>query len=157
MRRVISPIVVLFLLPLSVAAQVYTWKDTSGKVHYSDQPPPDKGQATRTIAADALTTEDSAQVRKQAADKRLEANQKAKEVKGATDKAEKQRLEDEQRARDCERARVAVQGIESGQIRFRMGANGEREALEDASREAELANARRAVDTSCSPRPAAKK
>ena len=100
--------------------------------------------------------EDSAQVRKQMADKRLDASQKTTEAKDAAAKAEKRRLEDEQRARDCERSKIDLQGIESGQIRFRMGANGEREALEDASREAELANVRRAVDVNCSPRPAAK-
>jgi len=156
MRKVISPLLVFLLLPLSVAAQVYTWKDASGKVHYSDQPPGDKGQTTRTIAPGSPTVEDSAPVRKQMADKRLDASQKANEAKDAAAKAEKRRLEDEQRARDCERSRIDLQGIESGQIRFRMGANGEREALEDASREAELANVRRAVDVNCSPRPAAK-
>jgi len=156
MRKVISPLLVFLLLPLSVAAQVYTWKDASGKVHYSDQPPGDKGQPTRTIAPGSPTVEDSAQVRKQMADKRLDADQKTKDAKDVAAKAEKRRLEDEQRARDCERAKIDLQGIESGQIRFRMGANGEREALEDTSREAELANVRRVVEVNCSPRPAAK-
>ena len=60
-----------------------------------------------------------------------------------------------QRAKACERSRTNLEGLESGQIRFRMGANGEREALDGAVRDAELNEARRIVDANCSPRPAA--
>jgi Domain of unknown function (DUF4124) len=141
------------LLPLAATAEVYSWKDANGKIHYSDHPPADKGQATRTLAPEPITTDDTEKARTSAAERRLETNKSAKEAKEKSEKAEKQRADDAQRQQDCERARLAVQGLESGQIRFRMGANGEREALEDNARDAELANARRAAEVSCSPRP----
>jgi hypothetical protein len=147
-------LLVSLLLPIAAAAEVYSWKDANGKIHYSDQPPAESNQATRKVATEPATTNDTEKARKSTAERRLEANKTAKEAKEAAEKAEKQRAEDEQRQRDCERARLAVQGLESGQIRYRMGAGGEREALEDSAREAELANARRAAEVNCAPRPA---
>jgi hypothetical protein len=142
------------LLPIAATAEVYSWKDANGKIHYSDRPPAEKGQGARLLAPEPVTTDDADKVRKGAADKRLEANKSANEGKAAAEKAEKQRAEDAQRQQDCERSRVGLQGLESGQIRFRIGPSGEREALEDSARDAELANARRAVEANCAPRPA---
>jgi len=142
---------IVLLLPLAAVAQVYTWKDANGKIHYSDQPPPDQGTRSRVVNVDNSDTADVPAAQKAAADRRLEANKDAKEKKEAAEKAAKQRAEDEQRQKECERARLSVQGLESGQIRYRMGANGEREALEDSAREAEIANARRVMDAACNP------
>jgi hypothetical protein len=145
----------LLVLPLTVAAQVYTWKDASGKVHYTDQPPADRGVQTRRLGPDNYSPEENEAARKAAADKRLDANKRSKDSAEQAAKAEKERAADEQRRQDCERARVAVQGIESGQIRFRMSASGEREALEEGTRDAELATARRIMESNCGPKPAA--
>jgi Domain of unknown function (DUF4124) len=145
---------IALLLPLAAVAQVYTWKDASGKIHYSDQPPPDQGAKSRVLPTDSTDVADPAAI-KAAAERRLELNKDAKKQKEAAVKAAKEHAQDEQRRKDCERARVSLQGLESGQIRFRMGANGEREGLDDSARAAEIANARRAVDATCSPRPKA--
>lgn len=42
MQRLLKPLIVALAaaLPLAAAAQVYTWKDASGTVHYSQSPPP---------------------------------------------------------------------------------------------------------------------
>lgn len=145
---------IALLLPLAAVAQVYTWKDASGKIHYSDQPPPDQGAKSRVLPTDNTDIADPAAV-KAAAQRRLELNKKAKERQEAATKAAKEQAQNEQRQKDCERARQNLQGLESGQIRFRMGANGEREALDGSARAAELANARRNVEAACSPRPKA--
>jgi hypothetical protein len=150
--RVIA--LIAFLLPLAAAAQVYTWKDASGKIHYSDQPPPDQGTRSRVLPTDSTDVADPAAI-KATAERRLELNKESKDKQEAAAKAAKEKAQEAQRAKDCERARQNLQGIESGQIRFRMGANGEREALDDSARAAELANARRAMDASCSPTPSA--
>jgi hypothetical protein len=146
----------LFMLLLSVAAsaQVYIWKDASGKAHYTDQPPPEANVPARRLGPSFSSSADSEAARKASADKRLDAAKQGKEAQEKTAAAEKQKAEDEVRARDCERARTNLQGIESGQVRFRMGANGEREALEGGARDAELENVRRSIDNLCSPRPA---
>jgi hypothetical protein len=147
---------IALLLPLTVAAQVYSWKDANGKIHYSDQPPPQQGVKSRVLNIDKSDEASTAPAVKSSAEKRLDANQQDKEKKDAAAKAAKEKAEDEQRQRDCERARLQLQGVESGQIRYRMGPSGEREALDDSARQAELDNARKAVEASCSPRPKAK-
>ncbi len=152
MRSVV--LLACLLLPIAATAEVYSWKDADGKIHYSDQPPAQSSQAARKVVAEPATTDDTEKARKITAERRLEANKTAKEAKEAAEKGEKQRVEDAQRQQDCERARLGVQGLESGQVRYRVGENGEREAMEDSAREAELANARRAVEVNCAPRPA---
>jgi hypothetical protein len=150
MRAIIT--LIALLLPLTAAAQVYSWKDATGKTHYSDQPPPQQGTKSRVLTVEKSTSDDAMPAQKAAADKRLDANKQAKDKQEAAAKAAKEKAEDEQRQRDCERARLSVQGLDSGQIRYRMGANGEREALEDSGREAELANARKIMEATCSPK-----
>lgn len=46
------PFLLLLLLSISTpsfAAKVYQWRDSSGNVYYSDQPPPNTGAKERTI------------------------------------------------------------------------------------------------------------
>jgi hypothetical protein len=145
----------LLLLPLTVGAQVYSWKDASGKMHYGDQPPADRGVQTRRVgAANTTSPAQAAPARPSAAEQRLDAKLQDKEAAEQKAKAERERMEEERRQQDCQRARNAMQGIESGRVRFRLGADGEREALEDAARDDEMNRLQQAVEASCTPRPA---
>lgn len=148
--RAIALIALLF--PLAVAAQVYSWKDANGKVHYSDQPPPQSGAQSRVIKVDPSLTAETPAAQKAAAEKRLDTNKQATEKKEAAAKAAQEKAAEEQRQKDCERAKLQAQGLESGQIRYRMGSGGEREALDDNARQAEIENTRRMVDAACSPK-----
>jgi hypothetical protein len=149
----LAAIITLLVLPIVAHAQVYSWKDAKGKVHYSDQPPADQAVKSRRLAPSATTTEDVPAATQALADKRQDAAKQAAESKEKAAKAEKERAEDAQRQQACERSRTNLQGLESGQIRFRIGASGEREALDGSVRDAELTAARQAVDGNCSPRP----
>ncbi len=152
-----AAVFMLLVLPLVATAQVYTWKDASGKMHYSDQPPPDRNVGSRRVGPSNSASDDVATATKAAADKRQEAAKTGSEAKEKAAQAEKERANDALRQENCERARQNLSGIESGQIRFRMTASGEREALDGDARESEVASARRAVDVNCSPKPAAVK
>ena len=154
--RCALPLLALFLLPLPVVAQVYSWKDADGRIHYSDQPPAAKAKGARTLSADQAPDGEIDRARQQNADKRLSAAEKAKADKEAAEKAGKERADEERRAANCERTRRVVDGLETGRVRFRQGADGEREALDDSARESELAAARQAMEEQCSPRPASK-
>lgn len=145
----------LLLLPLTVAAQVYSWKDASGKVHYGDQPPVDRAVQTRRVTSSSPMQEGGLPTRQAAADQRMEAKLQGKEAADQKAKAEKERADDERRQQECERARTAYQGIESGRVRFRLGADGEREALEDSARDDELNRIQRTIEANCGPKPAA--
>lgn len=135
------------LLSLAASAQMYSWKDASGKTQYSDQPPPDK--SARKIAAPAAPSSDAGDKRKDAADQEMEARKKQKDAKENAAKAEKDKAGAEERAINCEKAKGNLQAIESGQVRFTLDAKGERVALDGAVRDAEIANARKVADSWC--------
>lgn len=152
-----AAVVLSLLLPIVAYAQVYTWKDAKGKLHYSDQPPADRSVDSKRLAPTTRDSDDVPVAAQSTAEKKETAAKQAKEAREKAADSEKERAADAARQENCERARRNLTGIESGQIRYRMGAGGEREALDGDVREAELASARKAVDSSCSPRPAAKK
>jgi hypothetical protein len=126
---------------------MYSWKDASGKIHYSDEPPPDK-TAPRKVAPPATGAGDPA-ARRNLVEQDAEARKKQKEAQEASGKAEKDKAAAEERRTECERARGNLQAMESGQIRFTVGSNGERIALDGAARDAELAKARKVADSWC--------
>ena len=150
MRLAISAALVLF--PLAAAAQVYIWKDADGKSHYSDRPPADKAGQARKLGPQFDSEEETTSARKTVADKRLETAKRDKASQEAAGKAAEEKAALAEREKNCERARTHLQGMESGLTRFRLNADGEREALDGAVRDTELAEARRAVDANCSPR-----
>jgi len=144
-------LVPLLVLPLVASAQVYTWKDASGKVHYSDQPPADRNLGSRKLRPSLSESDDVPVAAKSAAEKKEAAAKQAKEAGEKAAQAEKERADDAIRQENCERARQNLAGIESGQIRYRMTASGEREALDGSVRDTELAEAQRAVTSNCQP------
>lgn len=44
-------LLILGLAPLAALAQVYSWKDANGKIHYGDRPPAGKEEAARALRA----------------------------------------------------------------------------------------------------------
>ncbi|MCX8017630.1 MAG: DUF4124 domain-containing protein [Rhodocyclaceae bacterium] len=145
----LCPLIAAAMLPIGAFAQVYSWKDASGKIHYGDRPPADKQLDARKVAPPPPAAEDAAAARQALAEKKLSEWEKKAE------KDAQQPAEDPAQARireeNCRHAKANLAGIESGQIRFRMSPTGEREALDGAVREAELARARQAVSDWCAP------
>ena len=144
---------ILALLAFSLCAaaafaQTYSWKDANGKVHYSDEPPPEKAQL-RKVAPAPQPAGDPGAVRKSFVEKEMDARKKEKEAQEATSKSEKDKIDAEERRVNCEKARGNLKSIESGYTRFTTNAQGERVALEGATLDAELASARKAVDGWC--------
>ncbi|HEX8987786.1 MAG TPA: DUF4124 domain-containing protein [Rhodocyclaceae bacterium] len=144
--RQLAPLV-FALCSMVASAQMYSWKDANGKVHYSDEPPPDKTPA-RKVAAPASGPGDP-NASRALAEQEAASRKKQKEGQDAAAKAAKEKAASEERAAECERARANLQSIESGQTRFTIDAKGERMAMDGDAREAELARARRAVEANC--------
>jgi hypothetical protein len=136
-------------------AQMYSWKDASGKVHYGDRPPTEKQTQVRKVQGAPSETGDVEAARKASAERQFgEREKQAKKEEGAKKPAEDP-AQAKVREENCQRARHNLAALESGQIRFSMTEKGERVALDGAVREAELARARKSVDDWCKP-PAAK-
>jgi Domain of unknown function (DUF4124) len=147
----------------SVLAQsIWKWRDKDGRVQVSDRPPPmdvaDKDilQRPHGARAPALAASDAAPAAASAAsgvDSSLEAKRNktladqaaAEKARQAADKLKR----DQAKAETCQRARNQLAALESGQRIGRMNDKGEREVLDDAGRDAEIARTRQIADTNC--------
>lgn len=166
----------LFLLgqlPLSVSAQ-WAWTDKDGRQVYSDRAPPvgvpDKrifkrpGRASNPIVQDAIATADPVAPAAKAStpalpgalsakapgvDKELaEKKKKEEQVQAALRKAEEERI-NQAKAENCQRAKQAQKGLESGIRLSRINNQGEREVMDDAARAAEAKRIQSVVDSDC--------
>lgn len=141
----------LAVLPTVALAQVYSWKDASGKIHYGDRPPAERQVDSRKLAAPPAV--DVEATRKANAEKQLAEREKQEKSKESAAKSAEEQTVARQREENCRQAKSTLAALESGQIRFVMDAKGERVALDGAVREAELGKARNSVDSWCKPVP----
>jgi hypothetical protein len=146
----------------SQAADVYKWKDTEGKVRYSDTPPSGKapyelipGKKTpvgrdlpEAAAPPGLAVSDKSA--KPLADRELEARKRKAEAdnlqKKEQEKLEQQRLRDE----NCATAKANLQNYKLGGRLFKINEKGERQYLEDKDIADAVEKANREVERWCS-------
>jgi len=137
------------LLASPVGAQVYSWRDASGKIHYGDTPPPGSNQARRVTGAPLHDGSGSDAARKAQLEKELDQRKEKLDSGGARTEKDKERAEAEERRRQCQKAQGQLEALESGVIRFTVDDKGERVALDGPAREKALADARKAVESWC--------
>lgn len=142
-------LLILSLLPLVASAEVFSWKDASGKVHYGDKPPAGSQAEARKLAAPPPF--DAEATRKAFNEKQVAEREKQQKSQEEAKKAQDQQAQNQLREENCRQARSTLSAIESGQIRFTVNSSGERVALDGAMREAELARGRKSVADWCSP------
>jgi hypothetical protein len=139
-------------LPAAALAEVYSWKDASGKVHYGSKPPAGQQGEARRLAAPPAETPDQEAARKAAAERQMTEREKQQKGQEEAQKTQEDQAAARERAENCRQARSALAALESGQARYALDASGERMALDGTARNAELAKARKAVDSWCKPR-----
>lgn len=145
------------LLALSpVSAQVYQWKDASGRTVISDTPPPGNVKPQKSLGTNvpAVTTTASAPTAnpaapKNTAEKDLDFKKRQLEGKEKADKLAKEEAAAAERKDNCERAKQAQTTLESGQRMSMVNAKGERTFMDDAQRQQELERARKIAADSC--------
>lgn len=147
------------------AAAQWKWKDGTGKVQYSDRPPPatvpEKDILQRPAgarlsapppapaASEAAAAPLNATPPAPAVDKELEARRKKEEQEQeAKRKAEEERIA-KQRAENCARARAYQQTLDSGVRIGRTNEKGEREILDDTARAKENERNRQIIASDC--------
>jgi hypothetical protein len=154
MRLMPAILLISSIIPITGLSQVYSWRDASGKVHYGDRPPAAARAESRKLAAPPPADAEAAGKERPATDP--EKLKQAQE-EGRRQQEKETPAEARKREAGCQQAKANLAAIESGQIRFTIGADGERKALDGAVRDAEIAKARAAVGEWCAPaRPAAK-
>lgn len=143
-----SLLVLLVFAGQTVFAQsIYSWKDASGQVHYSDTPPSD-GKA-RTVRQPALAPTQTAPAQESYVDKELAFRKRLAEKAETEEKARKDKADSEQRQRECTASKQHLAGLESGQRIVRFNEAGERIFMDDSERAAEIERTRKAVDRIC--------
>lgn len=140
-----------FTLPgVSSGAEIFSWKDSAGRTHYSDVPPPDATvKSIRSAPAPSTVTAPPAVAPKSIAEQELDFRKRRAEQAEATQKASEERDRAEAKSRYCEQLARQIQAIEGGQRISRLNAEGVAEYLDDAQRQAELERSRAAHAKSC--------
>lgn len=136
---------------IGLAGQVYSWKDASGKAHYSDRPPLEQQADSRKLAAPPATTADVETAQKTAAEREMAEREKQQKTQEATKKTKESQAQAQQREENCRQAKANLAAIESGLVRYALDAKGERVALDGAVRDAELGKARKSAESWCNP------
>ena len=170
MIRIAFGAAVLLALSTTAQAQAYKWKDTNGRIVYSDQAPPKgtpaanilkapKGFAAPTAAespAGATATADTASAKPAAAaataaapkapmttaEREADFRKRQAESKKKAQDEEKKASEESQRLAQCNSLRQNLASLESGQRIARTDSNGERVFIDDAERARDIQKAR---------------
>lgn len=161
MRKHIIALAVL-LLPFAATAQIYQWKDASGKVHYSDQPPPATAKQERTFAPrgfapapDNAAASDAPPAAASLEEQETAFKQRQVEQEEARAQKEKEDTESSERKRNCELAQGNLRNLQVGGRHVRFDPNtGERAYLSDAELAQTVKDAQRAVEEWCNPQTA---
>lgn len=135
----------------TVSAQVYQWKDSTGRTVISDTPPPTTKNSRAVSAAPAAvnTTSATDSAPKTTAEKDMEFRKRQKE---AREKAEKEAQEQKIAAEKkdyCQRARQYLGTLESGELIATRDENGQRQVMDSTQRQRELDRARQEIAEHC--------
>lgn len=157
------------------AAAQWAWRDATGKMVYSDQPPPKSvaakdivrqpaaPTASRASPATATPSEAAADSRATPApaapaatpraptvvEREIESRRRQQQLAEAEKKAADEEARRSQNADNCERLRAYQRALEGGFRISRVNAAGEKEILGDAQRASELERTRAQIEQNC--------
>lgn len=150
--------IAVLLLPPAAVAEIYQWKDATGKIHYSDQPPPGAAREERTLTpriapaaatanAPATTPPPHSYQEQEAAFRQRQVEQE--EAAATQDNDQSMASE---RARNCELAQGNLKNLQVGgrQVRYDPK-TGERVYLSEEEIAQSIRDAQRSVDDWCKP------
>ncbi|MDR1995949.1 MAG: DUF4124 domain-containing protein [Azonexus sp.] len=137
-------------------AEIYQWKDASGRTVVSDTPPP--GNAAKEanvigkqqpVVKGEVAGEKPAEAPKPVAEKDLDFKKRQQEARDKADKEAKEQKAEADRKENCERARGNLAAIESGYRVAAFDEKGERKILDEGQRKEEMDRYREIVTQSC--------
>jgi len=153
MKRYLT--ILLLLSSTAAFSETNMWRDTEGKVHYSDQPPPANVKA-RTLRSGATTAPagDTAAASAPAAPKTIAEREaelkKAQQAKKeAADRAAQEQATRETEKANCAKAQDSLRTLQSGTRMVEIDAQGEYSYLEEDQRQQRIAKAQEAVNNWC--------
>jgi len=150
-------IVIALLLAVSSAgmAQMYKWRDASGRIQYSDTPPPAGAKEVQEMRKPQAPPPSAAPAAKSVADQDAAFRKRTAEREESRVKQAKAEEDEAIRLRNCEQARGQAAALQTGGRMARFNDKGERIAIDDNERERSIAEAQRAIEEWCNPKPGA--
>lgn len=161
-------LVLLMIGVVPTAMAQWKWRDASGKVQYSDLPPPHgtlekdilqrppnarPAVVVRPLASGAPAAEAAPAASAPRAPTRAEAEQEARKKAADAESAKRQKEEDrkqaELRAENCRRATAQLKLLEDGVRLTRRNEAGENIPLDDRMRADEIRNTRSVIAAEC--------
>lgn len=149
---------VLLAAASAASAQIYTWKDTNGRVHYSDQPPPEanakpiKSKTPSSSVPDTSTSTPAAggkSTPKTWQEKDVESRQKKAEQTQADEKKKQEQAKLAQKEQHCNDLRKNLAMLERGGRIGRPNDKGELEFLSDDQLAKESSQVRTQISRDC--------
>ena len=174
-RTTIMVAVVLAGFTSTQSEAQWAWKDTNGRVVYSDRPPPSdvkaasilrqpSTQAAANPGPSSALPDDAAKpldakgadakkdpgAPKTVAEREMEFRKRQQERADGERKAADEQAKNAARTAECERARGYLKSLEDGVRITRTDASGNREFLDDAQRATEMERTRKIIQGTCS-------
>lgn len=157
MRRFLPafiPMVLLALAPAHVDADIYKWRDSSGKMVFSDQPPEQRGVAyeiieNRPVQGAGKAKSDAARMKvfRERQRRLLEAMRRDREQRAHEQQlAAQEKLKQEQK---CELVRRQVHAFETSGRVYKDNPDGTKTWLEDADRVGVIERHRKFIEEFC--------
>jgi len=127
-------------------AQAYKWKDASGKVHFSDEPPPDR-KADKLTIKPQMPEDPAAAARSR--DWRTQLQESGVRRQEQQDREMVEQRNKQVAENRCLSAQRHLDGIKRSRGVFRVNKEGQREYLEDQERAAAQKAAEERVEREC--------
>jgi type IV secretory pathway VirB10-like protein len=157
---------------VSGAAGQWAWKEDSGRVVYSDRPPPANIKSTQILRQPAVAAPTPAPQPaapggaaadgerpapspaassgpKSIAERDMEFRKRQQERADSERKAQEEQQKAAAKAAECERSRGYLRSLEDGIRIARTDASGNREILDEAQRAAEMERTRKSIQQLC--------
>lgn len=145
--KLILPLACCLAVALPASAQVYQWKDASGRTVISDTPPPGSAKGSRPVASESVAT--TGGDAKSLAEKDMEFRKRRLDAKEKADKDAKEQSVAAAMKDNCERSRRQLAALEAGNRMVTYDDKGERRVMEDAERQQEIERARKFIADNC--------
>lgn len=140
----------LLLFCCTATAQVYQWKDKSGRTILSDTPPPASVKSRVLDTGDTATSgTNNSNTSNSLADRDQAFRQRQQKASAKADQDAKEKAALQERQRYCEDARRQLALLKSGERIVQRDLNGERSYLDDEQRNLKAESTQRYLDSNC--------
>jgi Domain of unknown function (DUF4124) len=144
-------LILLLLAGTNAFADIIKWVDDQGRVHYSDQPPPQDAQP-KTLRSDSESGDAAGSevpAEQTIAERAAELKRNNLEKQAAADKAAQKKATEDALKQNCADAQANLTSLQSGVRIMEIDAKGERTYIDDTERQQRIAKAQRNISNSC--------